>query len=164
MSSKCGFLFPILLGSILVPMAQGETPVFFEWKMRATESLRNRIAQERPNPFIAHVESSTPETAQPADTVENTLPILSSLTHFLTQAATETVSFSREIRPSIEWPKRLWRSGESEEWSWRERFNWFQNEQRNQVDSASAEIRNSTDEVLPGAIPNAEGSETEVER
>ncbi len=136
--AKC--LFPLLLLLVIPPVQSELPPISTEWKQRATESLRHHITNTSRNPFAAHIESSTATVPQTQALNEATVPLLSSLTGLLTQAATETLSLSREIRPDIDWPKPFWNLGETEESSWQRRFDWFQNEMLGGVDGASAEV------------------------
>jgi hypothetical protein len=138
---RLALLLVLSIPSVLTGFA--EPPISSEWKLRMTESLRKRIEKGYNNPFAIEVASTTETTALPSATAETIVPLLSSLTSLLTQATTETISFSREIRPSIEWPKAFWDLRESDDWSWRKRFNWFQNENPGEAPSATTEVGGS---------------------
>ena len=101
---------------------RAQSPVAVEWKQRFTESMRERVVRQSANPFEIETLSSTRTIASNPPMIEESLPILSSLTQLLTNAATETVTLSREIRPSVDWSDSLRNLGDSARSSWSERF------------------------------------------
>lgn len=145
----------VVLGLVLACSGQAaaaESPVSREWKQRLTDSLRRKIVQAGEGMTVGAVRPATPEAAPLSSAAtEETIPLLSSLTGLLTQAATETLTFSREMRPSLEWPGQLWNTRETEGWSWRQRLQWFQSRES---ESAEAPL-NSATKVTPAS--NEEG-------
>lgn len=146
----------VALGLILVCTGQtaaAESPVSREWKQRLTDSLRRKIVQAGEGMTVGSVRPATPEAAPLSSAAtEETIPLLSSLTGLLTQAATETLTFSREMRPSLEWPGQLWNARETEGWSWRRRLQWFQSREGESAAaplSAASAVLSATDDEAP---------------
>jgi len=144
MFSLVRIVFVLLALTGLSPSG-AESPISAEWKQRLTESARERIVEQAANPFArAETSSATESQRRPGTVTEESLPILSSLSQLLTQAATETVSLSRDMRPRLDWPGALWIASETEEWSWRERFTWFRDEA---IEEATATVDENTSET-----------------
>lgn len=145
----------VALGLILVCIGQtaaAESPVSREWKQRLTDSLRRKIVQSGEGMTVGAVRPATHEEVPLSSAAtEETIPLLSSLTGLLTQAATETLTFSREMRPTLEWPGQLWNARETEGWSWRRRLQWFQSRES---ESAETPLDSAT-KVAPAS--NEEG-------
>ena len=136
--------FFLLFFLVQVPCL-GQPPISVEWKQRATNSLRTHILKMGINPFDQQTEpSATPNHARFQAPAEEPVSLLSSLTNLLTRATTETLSLSREIRPSIEWPKKFWNFEDSEEWRWTKRFKWFQEGNQGEVLGATRNIGDSS--------------------
>lgn len=152
------FLIVVTLIAAHPHLGSAESPVSAEWKQRMTESLRKRIIEEGTNPFQVEVVSATANASISATATEESLPILSSLAQLLTQAATETATLSQELRPAIDWPGGFWSPRNTEDWSWRKRFNWFQNEGREGIENATEE-RDSDSPSPPFLDRTTEGPE-----